>query len=61
MKRTVSLVVVLLGFTILIGARIPTAAAAPHIHAGIHGIGDLDPARRDWRKPVAQITIGQIR
>ncbi len=32
-----------------------------HIHAGIHGIGDLDPARRDWRNPVAQITIRQIR
>jgi len=32
-----------------------------HIHAGIHGIGDLDPARRDWRNPVAQITIRRIR
>lgn len=28
-----------------------------HIHAGIHGIGDLDPAIRDWRNPVARITI----
>ena len=28
-----------------------------HIHAGIHGIGDLDPALRDWRNPVASITI----
>ena len=32
-----------------------------HIHAGIHGIGDLDPARRDWRNPVAQITIRRTR
>ena len=28
-----------------------------HIHAGIHGIGDLDRALRDWRNPVAKITI----
>lgn len=28
-----------------------------HIHAGIHGIGDLAPATFDWRNPVAEITI----
>ncbi len=28
-----------------------------HIHAGIHGIGELNPAMRDWRNPVAKITI----
>ncbi len=27
------------------------------IHAGIHGIGDLVPADRDWRNPVATISI----
>lgn len=32
-----------------------------HIHAGIHGIGDLNASRRDWRNPVAQITIRRIR
>jgi hypothetical protein len=32
-----------------------------HIHAGIHGIGDLDLAQRDWRNPVAQITIRRSR
>jgi hypothetical protein len=32
-----------------------------HIHAGIHGIGDLDPSVRDWRNPVAQITIRRVR
>ena len=32
-----------------------------HIHAGIHGIGDLHPAQRDWRNPVAQITIRRSR
>ncbi len=28
-----------------------------HIHAGIHGIGDLKAADRDWRNPVARIEI----
>jgi Spondin_N len=28
-----------------------------HIHAGIHGIGDLVAADRDWRTPVAKVTI----
>jgi hypothetical protein len=28
-----------------------------HIHGGIHGIGDLVPAERDWRNPVAEIVI----
>lgn len=28
-----------------------------HIHAGIHGIGDLDAAEYDWRNPVARITV----
>jgi hypothetical protein len=32
-----------------------------HIHAGIHGIGNLAPARRDWRNPVAKITIRRTR
>jgi hypothetical protein len=32
-----------------------------HIHAGIHGIGNLMPARRDWRNPVARIVIRRVR
>ncbi len=32
-----------------------------HIHAGIHGIGDLFPEDRDWRSPVARITISLAR
>ena len=28
-----------------------------HGHAGIHGIGDLDPVERDWRNPVAKVTV----
>lgn len=31
-----------------------------HVSSGIHGIGDLDPAMKDWRNPVAEITIYRI-
>lgn len=31
-----------------------------HIHAGIHGIGNLHPELRDWRNPVARITIRRV-
>jgi len=32
-----------------------------HIHAGIHGIGDLAPDVYDWRNPVARIAIKRVR
>ena len=32
-----------------------------HIHSGIHGIGNADPAQLDWRNPVAQIVIERVR
>jgi len=32
-----------------------------HVHAGIHGIGDLNPAQHDWRNPVAEVRIAPIR
>jgi hypothetical protein len=32
-----------------------------HIHAGIHGIGDMDASERDWRNPVARIVIRRAR
>ncbi len=28
-----------------------------HVHGGIHGVGDLDPAMFDWRNPVARLWI----
>lgn len=28
-----------------------------HVHAGIHGVGDLNEAERDWRNPAARIVI----
>ncbi len=31
-----------------------------HINAGIHGVGDLVPAVRDWRNPVARILIRRL-
>jgi hypothetical protein len=31
-----------------------------HIHAGIHGGGDLRPADFDWRNPVARITLRRL-
>lgn len=31
-----------------------------HVHAGIHGIGNLVPAMHDWRNPVAKITIHRL-
>lgn len=32
-----------------------------HVHAGIHGNGDLQAAERDWRNPVARIVVRQVR
>lgn len=32
-----------------------------HISAGMHGIGNFTAAARDWRNPVARITIRRIR
>ena len=31
-----------------------------HIHAGIHGVGDLAAAAYDWRNPVALITVRRV-
>ena len=31
-----------------------------HIHAGMHGIGNFKAADRDWRNPVAQITVRRL-
>lgn len=28
-----------------------------HVHAGVHGIGDLIPAMSDWNNPAAEVTI----
>jgi hypothetical protein len=31
------------------------------IHEGLHGVGDFDAARRDWRNPVAKVRIRRVR
>jgi hypothetical protein len=31
-----------------------------HVHAGIHGIGDLQPSDFDWRNPVAWVVIRRV-
>lgn len=31
-----------------------------HVHAGVHGGADLDPAVHDWRNPVIEITIERM-
>lgn len=45
------------------GGAAPTGAEEGyvHVHAGIHGIGDMSSAERDWRNPVARITIRRVR
>ena len=32
-----------------------------HVHSGMHGIGDLEPAQYDWRNPVARVVITRAR
>jgi hypothetical protein len=31
-----------------------------HVHRGIHGVGDFDPADRAWQNPVAIVTITRV-
>jgi hypothetical protein len=31
-----------------------------YVHNGIHGVGDLTAAIRDWRSPVARIIIRRV-
>lgn len=43
------------------GARIGNGEGFVHVHAGIHGIGDLSASRRDWRNPVVTVSIRRTR
>jgi hypothetical protein len=44
------------------GKRMTTGAEGfVHVHAGIHGIADLIPARDDWRNPVALVEVRRLR
>ena len=42
------------------GAKVGGGEGHVHIHAGIHGIGDLPAALRDWRNPVVLITVRRV-
>lgn len=37
-----------------------TGVGYVHIHSGIHGVGDLNPALYDWRNPVARVVIRAV-
>jgi Spondin_N len=43
------------------GARIGGGEGYVHVHKGIIGVGQLDPANRTWQNPVAEIVITRIR
>ena len=42
------------------GAAPPGGEGYVFIHAGMHGNGDFDETLRDWRNPVARITIERL-
>ena len=39
------------------GAQVGQGEGYVHIHAGMHGVGNMNTAMRDWRNPVARVTI----
>jgi hypothetical protein len=43
------------------GARAGGGEGFVHVHRGMHGIGDFKPNVRDWRNPVAQVTVRLVR
>lgn len=42
------------------GAPSARAEGYVHVHAGIHGIGDMNVAQRDWRNPTARVTVRRV-
>ena len=42
------------------GAPVGGEEGYVHVNAGIHGIGDLSGANRDWRNPTARITVRRV-
>jgi Spondin_N len=43
------------------GARVGGGEGFVHVHRGVHGVGDLKPIGRDWRNPVAQVSVRLLR
>ena len=42
------------------GAHVGNGEGVVVVHSGIHGVGDFLPHLRDWRNPVARITIWKV-
>ena len=42
------------------GAQVGNGEGVITVHSGIHGVGDFLPHLRDWRNPVARITIWNV-
>jgi hypothetical protein len=43
------------------GVQVGGGEGFVHVHAGIHGIGDLRASQRDWRNPVVSVSVRRIR
>ena len=43
------------------GARVGGGEGFVHVHAGIHGIGDLKASQRDWRNPIVSVSVRRTR
>lgn len=43
------------------GAQVGGGEGFVHVHRGMHGVGSFPAAARDWRNPVAQISIRPLR
>ena len=42
------------------GVQAGNGEGAITIHPGMHGVGDFDANERDWRNPVARVTVNEI-
>lgn len=43
------------------GAQVGGGEGFVHVHGGIHGVADFNAAMRDWRNPVARVSIRRTR
>jgi hypothetical protein len=43
------------------GARAGNGEGFVHVHRGVHGIGSFQAQARDWRNPVARVTVRVLR
>ena len=43
------------------GARAGRGEGAVTVHNGMHGVGDMNRPLRDWRGPVARVTVQRVR